>query len=126
MGRKRGPQSWRKPGILYTNPSIDPDQASAEGGGRWEQSPFDQTVVMTSSRSSNLPLKAGNSAALPHGITSHCVNYGMHGELLRGGFWPWQLSDTFRLLKQRADLGLLWKSGQGPNAFCARVVSLVS
>lgn len=93
---KVGPQSWRKPGILYTNPSIDPDQAPAEGSGRWEQSPFDQTVVMTSSRSSNLPLKAGNSAALPHGIMSQCVNYAMHAELFRGGIWPFQLPEHFR------------------------------
>lgn len=81
---KVGPQSRRKPGILYTNPCIDPDQALAESSGRWEHSPFDQTVVMTSSRSTNLPLKAGNSAPLPHGIMSQCVNYGMHAELFRG------------------------------------------
>ena len=77
-------QSSRKLGILYTNPCIDPDQALAESSGRWEQSPFDQTVVMTSSRSSNLPLKSGNSVEVPQGIMSEYVNYSMYAELLKG------------------------------------------
>lgn len=76
--------SARKLGILYTNPCIDPDQALAENSGRWEQSPFDQTVVMTSSRSSNLPLKSGNSVEVPQGIMSEYVNYSMYAELLEG------------------------------------------
>lgn len=78
---KVGLQSSRKLGILYTNPCIDPDQALAESSGRWEQSPFDQTVVMTSSRSSNLPLKSGNSVEVPQGIMSEYVNYSMYAEL---------------------------------------------
>lgn len=81
---KVGLQSSRKLGILYTNPCIDPDQALAESSGRWEQSPFDQTVVMTSSRSSNLPLKSGNSVEVPQGIMSEYVNYSMYAELLKG------------------------------------------
>lgn len=93
MGGKWVPRSQRKPGILYTNPSIDPDQAPAEGSGRWEQSLFDQTVVMTSSSSSNLPLKAGNSVALPHGIMPQCVHYGRHAQPVNGGMWPFQLPE---------------------------------
>lgn len=81
---KVGLQSSRKLGILYTNPCIDPDQALAESSGRWEQSPFDQTVVMTSSRSSNLPLKSGNSVEVPQEIMSEYVNYSMYAELLKG------------------------------------------
>lgn len=81
---KVGLQSWRKLGILYTNPCIDPDQALAESSGRWEQSSFDQTVVMTSSRCSNLPLKSGNSVKVPHGIMSQYVYYSMCTELFKG------------------------------------------
>lgn len=114
-----GPQSWRKPGILYTNPSIDPDQAPAEGSGRWEQSPFDQTVVMTSSRSSNLPLQAGNSAALPLGIMSYSINYGMYAELFTGGFWPFQNSRHGSHVEVKNGQGLL-------HVFCTYVVSQVS
>lgn len=80
---KVGLQSSRKLGILYTNPCIDPDQALAESSRRWEQSPFDQTVVMTSSRSSNLPVKSGNSVEVPQGIMSEYVNYSMYAELLK-------------------------------------------
>lgn len=79
-----GLQSSRKLGILYTNPCIDPDQALAESSGRWEQKPFDQTVVMTSSRSSNLPLKSGNSVKVPQGLMSEYVNYSMYAEQLKG------------------------------------------
>lgn len=123
---KVGPQSGRKSGILYTNPSIDPDQAPAESSGRWEQSPFDQTVVMTSSRSSNLPLKAGNSAVLPHGIMSQCVNYAMHAELFRGGIWPFQLQSTSDA-EANSGSGLLLKSGQWRlHAFCKCVFTQVN
>lgn len=40
----------------------------AESGGRWKPSLFDQTVVMTSSRSSNLLLKSPNTVEIPHGF----------------------------------------------------------
>lgn len=99
---KVGLQRSRKLGILYTNPCIDPDQALAESSGRWEQSPFDQTVVMTSSRSSNLPLKSGNSVEVPQGIMSEYVNYSMYAELLKGRICQSpQLSDPTLALNRR-------------------------
>lgn len=83
--------SW---GFLYTNPCIDPDQELAESSGRWEQSPFDHIVVMTSSRSSSLTLKSWNTVEVPQGIMAKYVNYSMYIETLRGGSGQFsQLSD---------------------------------
>lgn len=52
----------------------------AESGGRWKPSLFDQTVVMTSSRSSNLLLKSPNTVEIPHGVLSEYVNYSVYIE----------------------------------------------
>lgn len=62
--------SW---GFCTLTPAIDPHRAPAESSGRREQGPFDQTVVMTSQRSANLPLNSGNSVKVPQGIKSITV-----------------------------------------------------
>lgn len=98
--------SW---GFLYTNPCIDPDQELAESSGRWEHSPFDHTVVMTSSRSSSLTLKSWNTVEVPQGIMSKYVNYSMYIEILSGGKWPLFTAFWFH---RNSNLKLCWMKTQ--------------